>query len=64
MKKSFIFVLASSFLLILGTYISGTILTPYAINIGATWFQVGVLSGSMYVIRLLFGTYIGKIADR
>ncbi len=63
MKKSFIFVLASSFLLILGTYISGTILTPYAISIGATWFQVGVLSGSMYVIRLLFGTYIGKIAD-
>ncbi len=63
-SKSIIFVMSSSFLLIFGTYISGTILTPYAISLKATWVQVGVLSGSMYVVRLLFGTPIGKMADR
>jgi MFS family permease len=64
MSKSFLYVLISTFLLVLGTYISGTILTPYAQDMGATWFQIGILSGSMYVIRLIFGTPIGRLADR
>lgn len=64
MSKSFMFVLISTFLLVLGTYISGTILTPYAQDMGATWFQIGILSGSLYVIRLVFGTPIGKLADK
>ncbi len=64
MSKSFIYVLISTFLLVLGTYISGTILTPYAKDMGATWLQIGILSGGMYVIRLILGTPIGKLADK
>ena len=64
MQKSFFYVLISTFLLVLGTYISGTILTPYARDMGATWFQTGILTGSMYIIRLFFGTPIGRLADK
>lgn len=64
MAKSFIYVLISTFLLVLGTYISGTILTPYAKDMGATWLQIGILSGGMYVVRLILGTPIGKLADK
>ncbi len=64
MSKPFRYVLTATFLLVLGTYISGTILTPYAKEMGATWLQIGILSGSMYVIRLFFGVPIGRLADK
>ncbi len=64
MSKSLILVLIAVFLLVLGTFISGTILTPYAQDIGATWFQIGILSGSMYAVRLFIGTPVGRLADR
>lgn len=64
MSKSLILVLAAVFLLVLGTFISGTILTPYAQDMGATWFQTGILSGSMYAVRLFISTPVGKLADK
>lgn len=64
MSKSLVFVLSSVFLLVLGTFISGTILTPYAQGIGANWIQIGVLSGCMYGVRLFIGTPVGTLADR
>ncbi len=64
LSKSFIFVLTATFLLVLGTYVSGTILTPFAQSMGATWFEIGILSCSMYIIRLVFGTPIGRLSDK
>lgn len=62
--RALILVLSASSLLILGTYVSGTVLTPYAQSLNASWLEIGILSGSMYTIRLIFGTSIGKWADR
>lgn len=64
MNKALAFVLAAVFLLVLGTFISATILTPYAKTMGASWFQIGILSGCMYVVRLFIGTPTGRLADR
>ncbi len=64
MSKALIFVLTAVFLLVLGTFISATILTPYAMTMGATWLQIGILSGSMYTVRLFIGTPTGRLADR
>lgn len=64
MRKSLILVLAAVFLLVLGAFISATILTPYAQSMGATWIQIGVLSGGMYAVRLFIGTSAGRMADR
>ncbi|MDP4094040.1 MAG: MFS transporter [Bacillota bacterium] len=64
MFRTLFLVLTAMFLLVLGTYIPGTILTPYAKTIGATWFQIGILSGSMYAVRLFIGTPVGRLADR
>lgn len=64
MRKALIFVLSAVFLLVLGAFISGTILTPYAQDMGATWIQIGILSGSMYAVRLFIGAPVGRLADR
>lgn len=64
MSRSLFFVIGAVFLLVTGTFISGTILTPYAQEIGATWFQIGILSGSMYGVRLFVGTLVGRLADK
>jgi MFS transporter, DHA1 family, multidrug resistance protein len=64
MPKKVAFVLLSVFMLVLGAFISGTILTPYAKSLGGTWLSVGVLSSSMYVVRLFVGVPIGRLADR
>lgn len=64
MSRSLNFVIIAAFLLVTGTFISGTILTPYAQEMGATWFQIGILSGSMYVVRLFVGTPVGRLADK
>lgn len=63
MRRAFILVLTAIFLLSLGGSISGTILTPFAQSMGATWFQIGILTGSMYAVRLFIGTPIGRLAD-
>lgn len=62
--KLLILILISVFLLVLGTFISGTILTPYAEQLGATWFQIGILSGGMYAVRFFVGTPVGRLSDR
>lgn len=64
MPKKVFFVLLSVFLLVFGAFISGTILTPYAKGMGGTWLSVGVLSSSMYVVRLFVGVPVGRLADR
>ncbi len=64
MSKSLILVITAVFLLVTGTFISGTILTPYAQDIGASWVQIGILSASMYVVRLFVGTPVGRLADK
>jgi MFS family permease len=64
MNKALIFVLTAVFVLVLGAFISGTILTPYAQDMRATWLQIGILSGSMYVIRLFISTPTGRLADK
>lgn len=64
MPKNVTLVLFAVFLLVFGTYISGTILTPYAQSLGANLFIIGVLSSSMYIVRLFIGTPLGKLADK
>lgn len=64
MRKALILVLASVFILVLGAFISATILTPYAQSMGATWIQIGILSGGMYAVRLFIATPVGRLADR
>ena len=56
MPRTVLLVLLAVFLLLLGTFISGTILTPYAQSLGANLFSIGVLSRSMYIVRSLVGT--------
>ena len=64
MKKEALFVLAAVFLLVFGATLSATILTPYARVMGAPWPLVGALTASMYLVRLVFGAPIGRLADR
>ena len=64
MKKEALLVLAAVFLLVFGATLSATILTPYAKALGAPWPLVGVLTASMHLVRLVFGTPIGRLADR
>jgi MFS family permease len=64
MNRNLKLVLSTLFLLALGTYIAGTILTPYAESLGASPAVVGLLPSSMYVVRLLFGTPIGRLGDK
>lgn len=64
MNRNLKLVLSALFLIALGTYIAGTILTPYAESLGASPAVVGLLPSSMYVVRLLFGTPIGRLGDK
>lgn len=64
MKKEALLVLAAVFLLVFGATLSATILTPYARALGASWPLIGVLTASMYLVRLLFGAPVGRLADR
>lgn len=63
MRKEIVLVLASVFLLVYGTYVAGTILAPYAQTIGATGVTVGIITGTLYIVRLFVGTHVGRLAD-
>lgn len=64
MKKEFTLVCTSLFLLVTGTYISGTLLVPYATALGGTSFSVGVIYATMYIVRLIFGGPIGHLSQK
>ena len=64
MRKEFFLVCSSLFLLIFGTYVSGSILVPYARSMGGTALDVGIVYSSMFVVRLVLGAPIGRLADR
>ncbi|SDN38869.1 MFS transporter [Acetanaerobacterium elongatum] len=64
MKKEFSIVCISVFLLVLGTCISGTILVPYAKTLGGTGFIIGVIYSSMYAVRLIIGTPVGRLSQK
>lgn len=64
MKKDNILLLTGVFLLVLGTYITGAILTPYAKSLGASGIYIGLISSALYIVRLFIGTPIGKLADQ
>ncbi|KGP77753.1 MULTISPECIES: MFS transporter [Paenibacillus] len=64
MKKNIIFLCLSVFILVVGTGIVAPLLAPYAKNLGATGLWVGTLYSGFYVVRLLIGTPIGRLADK
>lgn len=64
MTKELFFVCASIFLLVFGANISGTMLVPFAETLGGTSLSIGVIYASMYAVRLLLGTPIGRISEK
>lgn len=64
MRKDVILLCISVFLLVLGTYVAGTILTPYAESLRASSIFVALITGGLYMMRLFIGVPIGKLADR
>ncbi|WP_455717675.1 MFS transporter, partial [Anaerosporobacter sp.] len=64
MKKGLILVCAAVFILVVGTGIVAPLLSPYAETLNATGVQVGLLFSAFYTVRILSGSYIGKLADR
>jgi MFS transporter, DHA1 family, multidrug resistance protein len=63
-RKEITLLLSSVLILVYGTYIAGTILTPYAKSLGATGIAIGIISGALYIVRLFVGTSIGRLADK
>ena len=64
MKKNLSLVCIAVFILVIGTGIVAPLLTPYAQTLGATGVEVGLLFSGFYLVRILMGTYIGKLADK
>lgn len=64
MKKNLSLVCIAVFILVIGTGIVAPLLTPYAQTLGATGVEVGLLFSGFYSVRILMGTYIGKLADK
>jgi DHA1 family multidrug resistance protein-like MFS transporter len=64
LRKDVIFLGIAVFLLVLGTYVAGTILAPYAESLGATSIWVALITSGLYIVRLFTGVPIGKLADR
>ncbi|MDF2572342.1 MAG: hypothetical protein K0R55_3946 [Sporomusa sp.] len=64
MRKEFFFVCTALVLLVLGTYIPATLLVPYAKTLNGTSMSIGIIYSCMYIVRLLFGTPIGRIAQK
>ena len=64
MKKNLSLVCIAVFILVIGTGIVAPLLTPYAQTLGATGVEVGLLLSGFYSVRILMGTYIGKLADK
>jgi MFS family permease len=63
-KKKLTLVCTAVFILVLGTGIVAPLLTPYAKTLKATGIEVGLLFSGFYVVRILTGSYIGKLADK
>ncbi|CAM4439439.1 MFS transporter [Paenibacillus tarimensis] len=63
MKRQIILLCLSVFILVAGTGIVAPLLAPYAKDLGATGLWVGMLYSGFYVVRLLIGTPIGRLAD-
>lgn len=63
-KKVFAAVCAALFLLLFGTYISGTLLVPYTEALGGNGLMIGVVYSCMYAVRLVFGTPIGRLSQK
>lgn len=64
LRRDLVLFCASVFLLVLGTYIAGTILTPYAESLGATSLWLALITSGLYIVRLFIGVPIGNMADR
>lgn len=64
MKKNVFMVCAAAFVLVAGTGIVAPLLAPYAQHIGSTGVEVGLLFSGFYMVRLVTGTHIGKLADK
>lgn len=64
LRKDVVLLCISVFLLVLGAYVAGTILTPYAESLGATSIFVALITSGLYLVRLFIGVPIGKLADR
>lgn len=64
MRKEFTLVCSSLFLLIFGTYVSGSVLVPFAKKLGGSPVDIGIIYSSMFVVRLFTGAPIGRLAQR
>jgi len=64
MKKKLTLACIAVFTLVVGTGIVAPLLTPYAQTLNATGVEVGLLFSGFYVVRILAGSHIGKLADR
>lgn len=64
MRKEFVFLCIALFLLLFGTYLSGSLLVPYAKTLGGTGTTIGIIYSCMYVVRLVFGSPIGRLSER
>jgi len=51
------------FLLVTGTGIVAPLIGPYAHSLGAGGFWIGLLFSGFYIVRLLVGTPVGRLAD-
>jgi DHA1 family multidrug resistance protein-like MFS transporter len=52
------------FIMVASTSTLWPILTPYAKNLGASGFELGLVVSSIYFTRLILGPWIGRIGDR
>ena len=52
------------FIMVASTSTLWPILTPYAKDLGASGFQLGLVVSSIYFTRLVLGPWVGRIGDR
>ncbi len=52
------------FLMVASTSTLWPILTPYAKDLGASGFQLGLVVSSIYFTRLVLGPFVGRLGDR
>lgn len=64
MKREFYFVCTSLFLIVFGTFLAAQVFVPLTTSLGGTSFTIGIISGSMYAVRLIFGSPIGRLSQK
>lgn len=64
MNKSILLLCCSVFILVTGTGLVAPLISPYANQLGATGVWIGLLFSGFYIIRLLLGSPIGRLADK